>query len=102
MSLQDMRRGHHHPGTLPQSLWRQHMGVSRGTKPITGTVAATSTTYVGVMEGPIMLCYGASNLRIAGWLRGITGNFRAKARYRTFDARRENPGAWTDFGTAKA
>jgi hypothetical protein len=49
-----------------------------------------------------MLCYGADNLQIAGFLRGQTANMRVKTAYRTFTSRKENPDAWVEFGVAKS
>jgi len=75
------------------------MGMPNATKMIQRTVSADSSTYSTVLEGPLMLCYGADNLQIAGILRGTAGNLGVKTTYRTFTARREMPEAWTDFGS---
>lgn len=77
------------------------MGMPKATKPRQKTVSSASAGYSTVLEGPIMLAYGASNLMIAGFFRALSGPFKGKVRYRTFKARKENPDAWVDFGTDK-
>lgn len=77
------------------------MGMPRGSKPEMGHMNCDSQTYLVKHEGPIVLAYGADTLMLAGWLRRGTGNARAKTIFRTFAARREGAGAWTDISTAK-
>lgn len=66
-------------------------------RPIQGQIVAVSSDYVTCLEGPVMLAYGATTLRLAGVLRQFVGSPGVKTRYRAFTVRPNNPSTgWTD------
>ena len=70
------------------------------TKGTQQTTSAVSTTFLSMIEQPLMLAYGASNLIITGWSRQRVNLFQVKTAYRTFVANPSRPNGWTAVGAA--
>jgi hypothetical protein len=58
------------------------MSAPKGTKPVQGQCIARGSTYLTVLEGPVILAYGAAECRFSGFARNIRGNMAVKPRYR--------------------